>query len=142
MLYPSYVRRSDPFALMRSMMRDFDRTFAPVTSQAVFPAINMWQGDEAVAITAELPGIEPSDIEVTVKDNVLTLSGERAAPELPDGARWHRSERAFGKFSRSIRLPFPASDDRVEARFEDGVLRIVVGRAEEEKPRKIEIKAA
>lgn len=142
MLYPSYTRRSDPFALMRSMMRDFDRTFVPATSQAVFPAINMWQGDEAVAITAELPGIQPSDVEITVQDNVLTLSGERRAPDVPDDARWHRNERAFGKFSRSVRLPFPASDDRVEARFQDGVLRIIVGRPEEEKPRKIEIKAA
>lgn len=142
MLYPSYVRRSDPFALMRSMMRDFDRTFAPASGQTGFPAINMWQGDEAVAITAELPGIEPSGIDISIKDNVLTLTGERAAPEVPEGARWHRNERAFGKFSRSIRLPYPASDDRVEARFQDGVLRILVGRPEEEKPRKIEIKAA
>lgn len=120
---------------MRSMMRDFDRTFAPAATQAVFPAINMWQGDDAVAISAELPGI-------SVRDNVLTLSGERKGPELPDEARWHRNERAFGKFSRAIRLPFSASDDRVEARFQDGVLRIVVGRPEEEKPRRIEIKAA
>ena len=102
----------------------------------------MWQGDDAVAVTAELPGVEPSDIEVTARDNVLTLSGGRMMPEVPEGARWHRNERAFGRFSRSIRLPFPASDDRVEARFQDGVLRIVVGRPEEEKPRKIEIKVA
>jgi HSP20 family protein len=142
MLYPSYVRRSDPFALMRSMMRDFDRTSTPATSQGQFPAINMWQGDDAVAVTAELPGVEPSNIEITTRDNVLTLAGERMTPEVPEGARWHRNERAFGRFSRSIRLPFPASEDRVEARFQDGVLRIVVGRPEEEKPRKIEIKAA
>lgn len=142
MLYPSYVRRSDPFALMRSMMRDFDRTYAPAAGQAGFPAINMWQGDDAVAITAELPGVEPSGIEITVKDNVLTLVGERTAPEVPEDARWHRNERAFGKFSRSVSLPYPATDDRVEARFQDGVLRVLVGRPEQEKPRKIEIKAA
>lgn len=141
MLYPSYDRRSDPLALMRSMMHDIDRTVAPAATQAVFPAI-MWQGDEAVAITAELPGIEPADIEISVKDNVLALSGERRAPELLDGARWHRKERAFGGFGRAIRLPFSAADDCVEARFEDGILRITVGRPEEEKPRRIQIKAA
>jgi len=71
--------------------------------------VNVWQGPEAVAIAAELPGIEPGDIEISVKDNVLTLSGERKAPEVPDGARWHRNERGFGRFSRTIRLPFAAS---------------------------------
>ena len=134
MLYPTYLRRSDPFALMRSMMRDLDRGFWP-PARAAFPAVNVWQGPEAVAIAAELPGIEPGDIEISVKDNVLTLSGERKAPEVPDGARWHRNERGFGRFSRTIRLPFAASDDKVEARMTNGVLRIVISRPEEEKPK-------
>lgn len=142
MLYPTYFRRNDPFALMRSMMRDFDRPFAASGTQATFPSVNVWQGEEAVAITAELPGLGPSDIEITVKDNVLTLTGERRPPEVPEDARLHRSERSFGKFSRAIRLPFAASDERVEARFQNGVLRVLVGRPEEDKPRKIQIKAA
>jgi HSP20 family protein len=104
--------------------------------------VNVWQGPEAVAVTAELPGIEPGDIEISIKDNVLTLSGERKAPEVHDGARWHRNERGYGRFSRAIRLPFAASDDKVEARMTNGVLRIVISRPEEEKPKKIEIKAA
>lgn len=95
-----------------------------------------------VAITAKLPGIDPADIDISVKDNVLTLSGERKAPQLPEGARWHRNERSFGRFTRAIRLPFAASDDKVEARMVHGVLRIVVGRPEEDKPKKIEIKVA
>ena len=66
MLHSSYARRGDPFALMRSMMRDLDRAFPSPAAQAGFPLINMWHGDEAVAITAELPGIEPSNIEITV----------------------------------------------------------------------------
>ncbi len=98
MPYPRYPRRSDPFALMRSMMRDLDRDFWP-SSRAAFPAVNVWQGSEAVAVTAALAGVEPGDIEISIKDNVLTLSGERKAPEVPDGARWHRNERGYGKFS-------------------------------------------
>ncbi|WP_217431887.1 Hsp20/alpha crystallin family protein [Brevundimonas vesicularis] len=82
MLYPTYLCRSDPFALMPSMMRDLDRGFWP-PSRAAFPAVNVWQGSEAVAVTGELPGIEPGDIEISVKDNVLTLSGERKLPEVP-----------------------------------------------------------
>jgi HSP20 family protein len=142
MLYPTYLRRSDPFALMRSMMRDLDRGFWPAPSRAAFPAVNIWQGPEAVAVTAELPGIEPGDIAISVKDNVLVLSGERKTPQVPEGARWHRSERGYGRFSRTIRLPFAASDDKVEARITNGVLTIVIARPEETKPKKIDIKAA
>lgn len=142
MLYPTGLRRDDPFALMRSMMRDLESAFWPPMFRAAFPAVNVWQGPEAIAITAELPGIEPGDIEISVKDNVLTLSGERKAPEVPEGARWRRSERGYGKFSRAIRLPFAASDDLVEARMANGVLRIVIARPAETRPRKIEIKAA
>lgn len=141
MLYPPYLRRSDPFALMRSMMRDLDRGFWP-PARAAFPAVNVWQGPEAVAIAAELPGIEPGDIEISVKDNVLTLSGERTASEVSEGARWHRRERGYGKFSRAIRLPFAASDDKVEAKMANGVLRVVIFRPEEEKPKRVEIRAA
>lgn len=142
MYYPTYTRRSDPFGMMRSMLRDVNRFIPTNSDQSVFPAVNVWQGDDAVAVTAEIPGIDPSDIDISVKDNVLTISGERKAPDVPDTARWHRNERRFGKFTRAIRLPFAASDDKVEARMTAGVLRIVVGRPDEDKPRKIEIKAA
>ena len=82
MLYPTYLRRSDPFALMRSMMRDLDRGFWP-PSRAAFPAVNVWQGSEAVAVTGELPGIEPGDIEISAKDNVLTLWANASCPRFP-----------------------------------------------------------
>ena len=142
MLYPTYMRRSDPFALMRSMLHDTGRFTPSFAARPAFPAVNVWQSAEAVAITAELPGVDPADIDIHVKDNVLTLSGERKAPDLPEGARWHRNERGYGKFSRAVRLPFAAFDDKVEARMTDGVLRIAVGRPEEDKPKKIAIKAA
>jgi HSP20 family protein len=137
MLFPTYLRRSDPFALMRSMLRDLDNAMRPP-----FPAMNIWQGPDAVAVTAELPGVEPSDIEISLKDDLLTLSGERKAPDVPEDAHWHRRERGYGKFSRTIRLPFPAREDRIEARMAHGVLRILVARPDELKPKKIEIKAA
>ncbi|PPB81490.1 HSP20 family protein [Albidovulum inexpectatum] len=142
MFYPSFPRRSDPFDLMQAMLRDMDDLFGLRAETATFPAVNVWQGDEAIAITAEIPGVDIADLDISVKDNVLTISGERKPPELPEGARWHRSERSYGRFARSIRLPFAASDDRVEARLTNGVLRIVVARPEEDKPRRIEIKAA
>lgn len=142
MLYPTNVRRNDPYALMRTMLRDFDRFTPTRTAESVFPALNIWQGDDAVAITAELPGVEATDVDISIKDNVLTIAGERKAPQVPEGARWHRNERGYGQFTRAIRLPFAASDDKVEARMTNGVLRIAVGRPEEDKPKKITIKAA
>ena len=142
MYYPNFTSRADPFALMRSMLRDFDRVAPTRTAQPVFPAVNVWQGDDAVAVTAELPGVEPADIDISVKDKILTLSGTRKGPEIPEDARWHRNERSYGAFTRAIQLPFAATEDKVEARMADGVLRIVVGRPEEDKPRKIKITAA
>lgn len=142
MYYPIYARRSDPFGMMRSILRDVNQFIPTHSDQSVFPAVNVWQGEDVVAVTAELPGIDPADIDIAVKDNVLTISGERKAPDVPEAARWHRNERRFGKFTRAIRLPFAASDDKIEARMTDGVLRIAVGRPEEDKPRRIEIKAA
>ncbi|MFN6979313.1 MAG: Hsp20/alpha crystallin family protein [Gemmobacter sp.] len=140
MLYSPALYPADPFALMRRLTEDLDRMASG--GARAFPALNVWQNDEAAAITAELPGVEPADIDIQVKDNVLTLSGERKGPELPEGAAWHRRERAFGRFTRAIRLPFRVDPDKVEARFADGVLRIAVGRPDEDKPRRIEIKAA
>lgn len=142
MYFPTYARRGDPFALMRSVLRDFDQ-FAPARGrQPVFPAVNIWQGEDAVAVTAELPGVDPADLDISVKENLLTISGRRNRPDVGEESSWHRREREFGEFSRAIRLPFAAEDDKVEARMQNGVLRVVVGRPEAQKPRRIEIKAA
>lgn len=142
MYFPSLSSRSDPFHLMRSMMRDFDHFGPTRTQQPVFPAVNIWQGEEAVAITAELPGVDPADLDVSVNGNVLTISGERSPLEKDADAQWHRRERTHGEFSRAIRLPFEAEEKKVEARLHNGVLRVVVGRPDEQKPRRIKIKAA
>ncbi|MSU88762.1 Hsp20 family protein [Rhodobacteraceae bacterium 2CG4] len=142
MLFPaSAYLRGDPFDLMRRMTRELDRGHIPRTASA-FPAVNVWQGPEAAAVTAELPGVESGDIDITVKDNVLTIAGQRRAPDAAEDATWHRRERRYGRFSRAIRLPFEADPENVEARLGDGVLQIVIGRREQDKPRRIEIRAA
>ena len=133
--------RNDPFAQLERMTRDMDRMFSGNWSNApAFPAVNVWRGDEAVAITSELPGVELADIEITVKDTTFTLSGERKAPDAPEGARWHLRERSHGKFSRAVKLPFVVDPDKVEARFKDGVLQVALHRPEADKPRRIEIR--
>lgn len=131
----------DPFGNFHRMSRDLDRAFPRSGTTQSFPAVNVFQNAEAVAISSELPGVELDDIEITVKDNVFNLSGERRAPEPPEGARWHQRERSYGKFSRAVKLPFAVDPDKVEARFKDGVLQVVLHRPEQDKPRRIEIKA-
>ena len=143
MLYPaSTFLRRDPFGFARRLGEGFDRGLFGPTAARGFPAVNVWHGTEAAAVTAELPGVEANDIDISVKDNVLTIAGERNRPNGGDKAVWHRSERAFGRFSRSVRIPFRVDPEKIEARLENGVLQIVVHRRDEDKPRRIEVKSA
>lgn len=135
----------DPFAAMRRLQEEFDRGFAPWSAgiaQAGFPAVNMWQGENSIALTAELPGFKADDIDMQVKEDTLTISGQRTAPEVGEKAVWHLRERPFGKFARTVRLPFRVDADSVEARFRDGVLEIELQRPETDRPRRIEVKSA
>ena len=135
----------DPFAAMRRLQNEFDRVFAPVTTalgQTTFPAVNMWQGENSIALTAELPGFQAEDIEISVKDDTLTLSGERKAPDTADKAVWHLRERPFGRFVRTVRLPHRVDAENVEARFANGVLQVELQRPEDDRPRRIEVKSA
>jgi len=143
MLYPfSAFPRRDPLEMMRRMSSDLDRGFLGTRATRGFPAVNIWEGPDAAAVTAELPGVDPEDIDISVKENLLSLSGERKPPAADENVIWHRRERGFGEFSRSIGLPFRVDPENVEARFENGVLQIVLHRHEEDKPRRIEVKAA
>ncbi len=134
----------DPFADMRRMQRDMNRMFAGLDApqKPGQPAINFWAGQDSIVLTAELPGLSQEDIELTVKDGIVTLSGSYHDPETGEDAVWHRRERPQGRFSRSIELPFRIAPDRVEARFKDGVLTVEMQRPEEDKPKRIEIKAS
>ena len=112
--------------------------FEPARGGA-FPPVNMWQGSDSAALTAELPGIDPGSIDVSVKEDLVTISGERRPP-ADENATWHRRERAYGRFSRVVQLPFRVDPDRIEARMQDGVLQIELQRPETDKPRRISIK--
>lgn len=133
----------DPFALMRRLQQDLHHPWqgAQPAGGRGYPAVNIWQGADSTAVTAELPGVEPADIDIQVKEDVLTIAGERKATQ-GDGRTWHRRERGYGRFSRIVRLPYRVDPSKVEARFENGVLQIELRRPDEDKPRRIEIKAA
>lgn len=108
---------------------------------AEFPALNVWTSQDGAVVTAEIPGLSPDDIEISVVSETLSLSGSRAPQEIEPGAKWHRRERSFGQFARTIQLPFRIDADKVEAKFTNGVLEMKLPRSEEDKPRKITVNA-
>lgn len=104
------------------------------------PALSLWADEQNVYAEADLPAMDPAKIEVTVTEgNQLTIQGERSAPEA-SGAVWVRQERPFGRFTRSVTLPVMVDADKVDARYEDGVLRLTLPKSEAAKPRKITVK--
>jgi HSP20 family protein len=125
------------------MNRLFDRwgngsSFAGPTG---FPALNVWEDGEEVFVEAELPGLNLKDLEIYVTGgNQLIIKGERK-PSVPERGVWHRQERVFGAFNRSLTLPFPVDADKVDARLENGVLQLKLSKHESARPRKIPVKA-
>jgi HSP20 family protein len=127
----------------QEMNRLFDRWGdGGIFGASGFPALNVWEDGEEVHVEAELPGLDLKDMEIYVSGgNQLTLKGERKKPSLPEKGVWHRQERSFGSFHRSLTLPFPVDADKVDARLENGVLHIRLTKHESARPRKIPVKA-
>ncbi|MHB1423379.1 MAG: Hsp20/alpha crystallin family protein [Gemmataceae bacterium] len=110
-------------------------------SASAFPALNVWEDGEQVHVEAELPGLDLKNVEIYVSGgNQLTIKGERKA-NLPEKGVWHRQERVFGAFTRSLTLPFAVDADKVDGRLENGVLHIQLSKHESARPRKIAVKA-
>jgi len=127
-------------AVQEEFSRLFGRGGQTVTAASV-PLLNVWDDEHALYVEADLPGIDPMNLEITVTGgNQLTVQGERKAPEVK-GSSWVRQERPAGRFARVVGLPALVDADKVEARYENGVLRLTLPKHEAAKPRKIEVKA-
>jgi HSP20 family protein len=129
--------------LQHQMNRLFTDTFADVSRAYApeHPTINVWTNPEGAVVTAELPGVDPEDIDISVVGETLTLHGSRKLEEVGD-VKYHRQERGYGKFTRTFELPFNIEADKVEARLEKGILHIFLPRAEVDKPKKITVKTS
>jgi HSP20 family protein len=103
------------------------------------PAMDLAETDDQLVLRADLPGLERDDIDIEVKDNVLTISGERKAEHEERGEGFHRIERSFGRFSRSLGLPRGIDAKSVTANFENGVLEVRMPKPEERKATRVEI---
>ena len=112
-------------------------TRGPIRS--AFPVVNAWTNDDGIVLVAEIPGVDSANLDISIMDNSLTLSGTRKSPSVPEDAIVRRRERRQGEFSRTFELPFKVNIDEVEAELKNGLLRLELPRLPEEKPRKIEI---
>lgn len=135
--------RNDVERLRHEMNRILEQSARPVLHTAsAYPAMNVWMNDEGALVTAELPGLDAEALDITVRENVLTVNGHRESKQCAAGERYHRRERGCGAFERSFQLPFNVEIERVEASYDKGVLRIWLPKAEADKPRKIQIQSA
>jgi HSP20 family protein len=138
---------TNPWHEVNRLQREMNRLFEDYSPTRIrrapsYPALNVWSNEEGLFVTAEVPGMHSEDIEISVVGDTLTLSGARKPEDLTEGGRYHRQERGYGSFNRSIQLPFPVDVAKVDATFRNGLLSVTLPRAEEDKPRKISVKSA
>lgn len=115
--------------------------FLPGIGTRRYPRINLREDGDNFYVDALLPGVDSKDLDISLTGNTLTLSGERKAEDL-EGARWQRQERGHGKFMRTLELPLDIQADNISAEYKDGVLHLVLPKAEAVKPRQIRVKVA
>jgi HSP20 family protein len=114
----------------------------PMSTTTWNPSVDIFENENEIVFKAELPGMNAKDIEVKLENNVLTLKGERQFEKETKEENYHRVEREFGTFSRSFALPTAVNGENVSAEYKDGVLKIVLPKKEETKPKPIRIAAA
>jgi len=141
----------DPFRELRALQDEVNRVFSSSFSRsgetelmrgAWSPNVDIFENKDQIVLEAELPGMKPEDVDISIENNVLTIHGERKFEKKDEGDNYHRIERSYGSFTRSFTLPPTVSSENVDATFENGILRLTLAKREEAKPKRIEIKAA
>jgi HSP20 family protein len=142
------LTRWDPFRELTTLRDEVNRMFSRSLSEGGgrpagtwSPPIDVFDTADAIVLKAELPGLKPEDVEVEVDEGVLSIRGERRFTEQVEEGRYHRLERAYGQFARSLSLPTGVRSEDITATFTDGVLEVRVPKADEVRPRKIAVAA-
>ena len=135
----TFLMKPDPFS--SEVNRLFNTLLAPESGRAQrwTPAMDLVEGEDHYTLRADLPGMDEKNVSIEINDNVLTVSGERRDEQEESRQGWHRVERSFGRFTRSLTLPEGIDPEAVTAAFEKGVLSITVPKPEERKPRRVQI---
>jgi HSP20 family protein len=126
------------FGRLANLQEELGRLFeTPLRSWA--PALDVHEDKDSFVIRTELPGLRREDIDVSLHDGAVIISGERKSEEVKEGVEVHRQERYYGKFQRALTLPAPVSGDKVKAQYKDGVLTVTLPKVEEAKPKQIAV---
>jgi len=145
----SEVSSWTPFRDLFNMQRELGRVFEGLFSESegISPEVSLWlprvdvtENKESYVIKAELPGVNKENVKITLHDGVLTLKGEKKQEKEEKDTNYHRVERSYGSFERSFTLPTGVRSEKIDASFKDGVLSITLPKAEESKPKEIEVK--
>lgn len=135
---------SDFLGMQREIDRMFDRPRGnpseDSTTATWLPAVDVVEGGSDYTVRVELPGVDKKDVAITVHNDVLTIRGEKKREEEKKDKNYHRIERSYGIFQRSFTLPSSVKSEKIEATFESGVLSVMLPKAEEAKPKEIEVK--
>ncbi len=138
-LTPNYMAVREPLFRLFDTFLGNEATSEDLQSRTWAPPVDIEETETSYILRAELPGLTKDDIQITLENNVLRLSGERKLEKTVNQNNYHRIERVYGSFSRSFALPHEVESDHVQAAFENGVLTVTVPKAEQARPRKIEI---
>jgi len=141
------LTRWDPFrefALMQNRMNRMYQDYTPgmeeqLSSAQIVPPVDVYEDEHHLTLKAELPGIDPKDVDVRVENNILTIRGERKFEKEEKEENFHRIERRYGTFTRSFTLPNTVDPDKVKADYENGVLKIEFEKRAEDKPKQIQV---
>jgi HSP20 family protein len=126
------------FGRLATLPEELERLLeAPLTGWA--PALDVQEDKDNFTVRVELPGLKREDIDVSLQEGALVISGERKEEKTSDGTSVHRQERYYGKFQRALTLPEPVAADKVKADYKDGVLTVKLPKTEEAKPKKIDV---
>ena len=133
------LMKPEPFS--SDFNRLFNTLFDESRAQRWVPAMDLVEADDHFLLRADLPGLGEEDVAIEIRDNALTISGERKSEYEKRERGWYRVERATGRFSRALSLPEGIDPDAVTAEFDKGVLEVRIPKPEERKPRRVQIKA-
>jgi HSP20 family protein len=123
----------------RFLDKDWEKA---ISTTAWNPSVDIFENDSDIVVKVEAPGMNAKDFDLRIENNVLMIKGERKFEKETKEENYHRVEREYGSFSRSFALPTGVKEDKVMAEYKDGILRIVLPKKEEVKPKSIKIEAA
>ncbi len=134
-------RFADSVPEIIDLQREINKLFSSVGQGAAsdYPAVNVWEKENRLVVTTELPGMDPDNINISVTGAVLTISGTSKSDPIKEGETYLRQERELGNFQRNIQLPYQVDAQAVEAKYERGILKITLPRQKEDLPKKIKI---